>query len=101
MCSECGSFYMNFCLHCKKADLDERVWELLDRFGLNEEELIRILAAHVNGGSFPALNLAVTLKDMKPASRSEVSINDNEDLRGAKDRINNLLSKLVDRRRQE
>lgn len=95
VCDKCGSFYLNFCLHCAKRGLDERVWELMNRFALNEEELVRILAAMVSAGSFPALNLAINLRDMKPAAKAEISVDDGAEVRGAKDRLNNFLSKFA------
>ena len=95
ICDQCGAFYLNFCLNCAKRGLDERVWELMARFGLDEEELIRILSAHVQDGSFPALNLAVTLRDMKPVNRVSVQDGDSRDISGAKERLNSLLSRLT------
>ena len=95
VCDECGAFYLNFCLNCAKRGLDERVWEIMNRHELNEEELVRILAAHIADGSFPALNLAITLRDMKPANRSEISVADSKELSGAKERLGNLLSRLA------
>ena len=95
VCDKCGSFYLNFCLHCEKRGLDERVWELMNRFNLNEEELVRILASLVKDGSFPALNLAIALRDMKPAARADIKVDDGAEVRGAKERLHNLLSKFA------
>jgi hypothetical protein len=95
VCDDCGSFYINFCLHCKKAGLEERVWELLSRYDLTEDTLIRVLSEHIKEGSFPALNLAITMRDMKPANRAEVSVADGGEIREARDRIGNLLDRLA------
>lgn len=81
--------------------MDERVWEIMNRYKLNEEELIRILADMVADGKFPALNLAIALRDMKPADKHEVDISAGKDVRDARDRLHNLLSRLAKCGRQE
>ena len=95
VCDNCGSLYLNFCLHCKKAGVEERVFEIMERYQLNEEELIRILASHISGGSFPALNLAITMRDMKPATKSEVKIDAGSEIKDAKARLGNLLERIA------
>jgi len=95
VCDECGSFYLHFCLHCKKAGIEERVYEIMDRYNLNEDMLIKILADHISGGSFPALNLAITMRDMKPASKSEVNVSAGGEIREAKERLGGLLDRLA------
>lgn len=94
VCEDCGSLYLNFCLHCKKAGLDERVWEIMERYELNEDELIRILASQVKDGNMPALSLAIKLRDLMPADKSEVNVVD-PSIREAKDRLGNLLERMV------
>jgi hypothetical protein len=101
VCPKCGSFYINFCVHCVKTGMEERVWELLNRFELNEETLIRILAEQVKDGKFPALNLAIALREMKPAERHEVNLEEGKKISEARDRIHNLLAKLAGRRKPE
>jgi len=54
----------------------------------------------VKDGSFPALNLAITLRDMKPAQRSEVNLEAGKSANEARDRLNNLFAKLSARRRE-
>ncbi len=100
-CPKCGAFYVNFCLNCEKRGLEERVWEALSRNGLNEDELIRILAEQVKDGRFPALNLAIALRDMKPADRHEVNIEEGNKIKDARDRLATLLSDLAKRKRAE
>jgi hypothetical protein len=78
--------------------MEERVWELMTRYKLDEEELIRILAEQVKDGKFPALNLAIALRDMKPAEKHEVDVEEGNKIREARDRIHNLLSKLAGRK---
>ena len=95
VCDACGSFYLNFCLHCKKAGIEERVYEIMERYNLNEDALIKILADHIADGSFPALNLAITMRDMKPAAKSEVSVQAGSEIKEAKDRLGNLLDRLA------
>jgi len=99
VCDICGSLFMNFCLHCKKAGLDERVWEIMERYKLNENELIRILSEHISEGSFPALNLAIAMRDMKPTVRSETTIIPGGEIADARDRIAGLLDRLVSARK--
>jgi hypothetical protein len=101
VCPVCGAFYMNLCVHCTKAGIEERVLELMDRHGLKEDELIRILAEQVKDGKFPALNLAIALRDMKPADRHEVDLTEGKKLNDARDRISSLLSKITGRKRSE
>ena len=101
ICQKCGALYINFCIHCEKRGIGERVWELMSRFGLNEEELIRILADQVHDGKFAALSLAIAMRDMKPAEKHEVDIEDGQKLNDAKRGIVNLLSKLAGRKRPE
>lgn len=93
-CPKCGAFYLNFCVHCKKRGIEERVWELLGKHELNEDNLIRILAEKVREGNFPALNLAIALRDMKPSEKHEVDLNEGSKVNDAKDRIAALLSRL-------
>jgi len=95
ICDICGSLFMHFCLHCKKAGLDERVWEIMERYMLNEDELIRILSEHISEGSFPALNLAIAMRDMKPTVRSETTIVPSGEIADARGRIAGLLDRLV------
>jgi hypothetical protein len=94
VCDHCGSFYLNFCLHCKKAGIEERVHEIMDRYQLTEDRLIKILADHISEGSFPALNLAIAMKEMKPAGKSEVKVEAGGEIRDAKDRLVSLLDRL-------
>jgi len=95
VCDDCGSFYLHFCLHCKKAGVEERVYEIMDRYNLNEDTLIKILADHISEGSFPALNLAITMRDMKPAAKSEVKVSAGGEIRDAKERLGGLLDKIA------
>ena len=94
VCDTCGSLYLNFCLHCKKAGIEERVSEIMDRYHLNEEQLIKLLADHISEGSFPALNLAITMRDMKPSAKTEVKVSGGSEVRDAKDRLGRLLDRL-------
>jgi hypothetical protein len=94
VCDKCGSLYLNFCLHCKKAGIEERVYEIMERYQLNEDRLIKILADHISEGSFPALNLAISMKDMKPAAKSEVKVSPGGEIKDAKDRLVGLLDRL-------
>ncbi len=94
VCPKCGAFYLNFCVHCKKTGMEERVWELMDRYGLKEDELISTLADQVREGKFPALNLAIALREMKPADRHEVDLTEGNKINEARDRISNLLLKI-------
>jgi len=101
ICDTCGCSYLNFCLNCAKQGQEERVWSLLDEFGLNEKHLIKVLSDQVDDGSFPALNLAIALRDMKPAKRLEVTDTESDKLRGSKERLSNFLSKLSTGQRKE
>ena len=92
---------MNFCLNCEKIKQPERVFELLGRYKLDEENLIRTLAGMVKDGSFPALNLAVSLRDMKPAQRSEVNLETGKSFSEARDRLTDLFTRLAARRRSD
>jgi hypothetical protein len=98
VCENCGELYLNYCLNCERLQQPERVHELLTRFKLDEESLIRKLSQMVDDGSFPALNLAVTLRDMKPAQRSEVNVEAGKTMIEAKDRMHDLFSRLSARR---
>ncbi len=95
ICKKCGDSYFNVCLRCAKAGIEERVYELMNKHMLNEDELIRILADQVKDGKFAALNLAILLRGLKPADKHEVDINEGKKLSDAKDGIHNLLSRLV------
>jgi len=98
VCETCGGLYLNFCLNCEKTKQPERVFELLTRYKLDEEHLIKMLADQVKDGSFPALNLAVTLRDMKPTQRSEVNIDAGKSINEARERIGDLFTRLTARR---
>ena len=100
MCEDCGALYLNFCLHCAKRGLEERVWEIMDRYNLREDVLIRVLADHIKEGSFPALSLAIGMREMKPSAKSEVSVTDGGEMKEARDRIGVLLNKLVNGKRK-
>jgi len=95
VCGKCGSLFLNFCLICEKAGLAERVWEIMGRHNLKEDNLIKMLADHIAEGSFPALNLAITMRDMKPSVKSETTIIPGGEISEAKDRIASLLARLV------
>jgi len=101
VCEQCGALYMNFCLNCEKIKQPERVFELLSRYKLDEESLIKAIAEHVKDGSFPALNLAVTLRDMKPAQRSEVNLDTGKTFSEARDRLSDLFTRLAARRKPD
>ena len=94
VCDTCGAYYLNFCVRCKRAGAEERVYALMEQYGLKEAALIKALADHVKDGSFPALNLAIQMRDMKPASKQEVNLSAGGEIRDAKDRLGALLSKL-------
>ncbi len=97
VCPVCGAFYENLCVACTKRGLPERVLALMDKYGLREDTLIERLAKQVADDKFPALNLAFTLRDMKPADRHEVDLEEGSKLNDARDRIGSLLSKLAER----
>jgi hypothetical protein len=101
VCDKCGSFYLNFCLHCEKAGLEERIHEIMGRHQLTEESLIKILADHIASGSFPALNLAITMKDMKPSAKSEIKVSAGGEIKDAKDRLVGLLDRLSTYKRKD
>lgn len=95
VCDDCGAYYLNFCVRCRRAGTEERVYELMEQHGLKEAKLIKILADHVKEGSFPALNLAIQMRDMKPATKQEVNLSAGGEIRDAKDRLGVLLGKLT------
>jgi len=97
VCETCGGFYLHFCLRCAKNGLAERVWNLMSENSLNEETLIKLLAEQVKDGNFSALNLAITMRDMKPANKVEVKDESGKDISDARDRLSSLLSKLSSR----
>ncbi len=99
VCEDCGSLYLNFCLHCAKAGQEDRVWEIMNRYGLNEEVLIKVLTDLVSEGNTSALNIAIKMRDMMPADKSEVAVID-PSIREARDRLGNLLEKLVRGKKQ-
>jgi len=99
VCDECGSLYLHFCIHCKKSGIEERVYEIMGRYDLNEEELIRILSEHIREGSFPALNLAITMREMKPAAKTEVNLTAGTEIKDAKERLGGLLERLAAERK--
>ena len=101
VCPDCGGFYINFCVHCKKGGMEERVWELMDKYELTEGILIKILADQVKEGKFPALNLAIALREMKPSEKQEVDLSEGSKLNDARDRVSALLSKLTGRKTAE
>jgi len=101
VCEQCGALYMNFCLNCEKMKQPERVFELLTRYHLDEESLVKKIAAMVEDGSFPAVNLAVTLRDMKPAQRSEVNLETGKTFTEARDRLSDLFTRLAARRQKK
>lgn len=92
-CPKCGETYEVFCLRCRKRHRLERTEAEMERCGLTEETLIKILADHVKDGNFPALAKAIDIMDMKPSNKTEVSGPDGEPLiDAAKQR---LLSKIA------
>jgi hypothetical protein len=101
VCETCGGFYLNFCLRCAKTGLAERVWKLMGENNLNEETLIKLLAEQVTEGNFSALNLAITMRDLKPANKVEVNDSSGKDISDARDRLGSLLSRLSTRARKE
>jgi hypothetical protein len=101
VCETCGGFYLNFCLRCAKTGLAERVWNLMNQNKLNEEELIKLLAEQVRDGNFSALNLAITMRDLKPANKVEVNDGSGKEISDARDRLGSLLSRLSTRARKE
>ena len=100
-CPVCGALYLNFCVHCDKRGTEERVWELLKRHGLDENFLIQKLAEQVKEGKFPALNLAISLREMKPADKHEVDLSEGTKINDARDRLSAVLSKLAGRRSKD
>jgi hypothetical protein len=95
VCDNCGSLFLHFCLHCSKMGIEERVFEIMDRYSLNEDNLIKMLSEHINEGSFPALSLAITLREMRPSTKSEVAVTDRTEIRDAKERLGALMDKMV------
>ncbi len=99
VCDRCGSLYIRLCIHCEKLGIEERTWELLERFGLTEEKLVEALAKSVKDGNFPALNLAITMRDMKPADRHVVAMDEGKKIKDVKERLGLILNRLSKRGR--
>ena len=94
VCDSCGSLYLHFCLQCKRSGIEERVSEIMDRYNLGEENLIKILADHIKEGNFPALSLAISMREMKPTQKSEVTVNPGSEIKEARERLGGLMNKL-------
>lgn len=99
ICDRCGKPYLNFCVSCAKVNREEMVEELMDKFGLTVEELIRTLALEVTKEdvNFGALRLAIEMRSMKPATKTDVT-SGGQPLaidQNVKDRLLNKISKVV------
>jgi hypothetical protein len=74
ICDTCGGTFINFCVSCAKAQREEMVEELMDKFGLTVETLISELSIHVlNERNFAALKTALDLKSMKPVIKADIT----------------------------
>lgn len=94
ICEHCGNRYVNFCVKCRRRKRQELVEELMDKYALDDENLIRLLSEHVYNGNFPALSLAIAIKDMKPGAKAEVTGADGGpiEIREARERLASILA---------
>ena len=72
ICSKCGREYNLWCTRCRAKEEQERLPEIMDSYGLTADTLIAELAAHVAGGHFPALSLALGMKGLGAVKRVEL-----------------------------
>jgi hypothetical protein len=74
ICERCGRAYINFCVVCAKADREEMVEELMEKYGLTIDRLIHELSGQVlTEKNLAALKLAIELRDMKPATKADIT----------------------------
>jgi DNA-directed RNA polymerase subunit F len=99
ICENCGCVYVNFCVKCAQAHRQELVEELMDKYGLSVEALIVKLATLVNEDNFSALNLAISLKNMKPANKTEIIAPLTKELKDVKDRLSDKVIRLSERKK--
>jgi len=100
VCGTCGQRYVNFCVACAKRSREEKVDALMERVGLTEEALVAKLAELVEAGHFGALSLAISLRGMRPATKTEVQVGGQalEDLKEARKRLAEKIERLVGHR---
>lgn len=73
ICESCGRPFLNFCVQCAKAHREEVVEALMDKYNLGVEELVVALAQEVTKENFGALRLAIEMRSMKPAAKTDVT----------------------------
>lgn len=91
LCDQCGQPYVNFCVRCAKVAREEAVEKLMETYGLTLDNLVSKLSDQILEGNFGALKLAIEMRSMKPAAKSEVIQSQGSIDQEAKDRISKKL----------
>ena len=96
---ECGRLYVNFCVHCARKYREELVEQLMDKYNLTVEDLIAKLSYLVNEENmFSALQLALSMKDIRPASKTDITTGGeplSADLKDVKTRLADKLASFA------
>ncbi len=70
-CPNCGRKYFNWCTYCQAQKEIEDIPHMMDRYGLDTDNLVAELAVQIGQNSFPALNLAFNLRGINVTKRIE------------------------------
>mgnify|MGYP001198446917 FL=1 len=101
-CEKCGSLFINFCVKCYQQGAYERTVNLMEKHGLTEDNMIRILTEHVvNDGNFSALSFAINLRGMKGGQKAAETSAEPTEFNEAKQRIASVIASIVKRKGSE